>query len=114
MNRSSALTNVKTRLAVLLAAATALLATAPVLDGRADAASGGIGSPGTSVGSSAQGSRATAAPSRYDRIWWGFAQRDRRWANRTSLCESGRNPRAIGGGGLYRGAFQFMRDTWVR
>ena len=113
MNGFAVLTSVKSRLAVLLAASVALLAAAPVLGGQAGAASGGIGSPGTSVGPTAQGSRATAAAARYDRMWWSFAPRDRRWANRTSLCESGRNPRAIGGGGLYRGAFQFMKSTWA-
>jgi len=28
-------------------------------------------------------------------------------------CESGANPRAIGGGGRYRGAYQFDRATWA-
>jgi hypothetical protein len=42
-----------------------------------------------------------------------FSPRVRHWANTTSECESGRNPRAIGGGGLYRGAFQFMKSTWA-
>ena len=32
--------------------------------------------------------------------------------HRIARCESGGNPRAIGGGGLYRGAFQFSRSTW--
>jgi len=27
-------------------------------------------------------------------------------------CESGGNPRAIGGGGKYRGKYQFSRETW--
>jgi hypothetical protein len=27
-------------------------------------------------------------------------------------CESGGDPRAIGGGGTYRGKYQFMRSTW--
>ena len=27
-------------------------------------------------------------------------------------CESGGNPRAIGGGGLYRGKYQFSVETW--
>jgi len=27
-------------------------------------------------------------------------------------CESGGNPRAIGGGGAYRGLYQFMLSTW--
>lgn len=30
-----------------------------------------------------------------------------------ALCESGANPRAIGGGGRYRGAYQFDRATWA-
>jgi transglycosylase-like protein len=29
-----------------------------------------------------------------------------------AACESGGNPRAIGGGGLYRGAYQFDQHTW--
>jgi hypothetical protein len=28
-------------------------------------------------------------------------------------CESGGDPRAIGGGGLYRGLLQFSMDTWA-
>ena len=28
-------------------------------------------------------------------------------------CESGGNPTAIGGGGLYRGKYQFSRETWA-
>ena len=51
---------------------------------------------------------------RYVKIWQGFKLGDRRWARRTSDCESGGNPRAIGGDGRYRGAFQFMRATWRR
>ncbi|MDQ3092360.1 MAG: transglycosylase family protein, partial [Actinomycetota bacterium] len=27
-------------------------------------------------------------------------------------CESGGNPRAVGGGGEYRGKYQFSRETW--
>ena len=27
-------------------------------------------------------------------------------------CESGKDPKAIGGNGMYRGAFQFMKSTW--
>ena len=29
-----------------------------------------------------------------------------------AACESGGNPRAIGGGGQYRGLFQFDQQTW--
>jgi hypothetical protein len=28
-------------------------------------------------------------------------------------CESGGNPRAVGGGGRYRGKYQFSRETWA-
>ena len=45
-------------------------------------------------------------------IWDGYSDRNQRWARRTSECESGGDPNAIGGGGKYRGAFQFMRSTW--
>jgi peptidoglycan hydrolase-like protein with peptidoglycan-binding domain len=31
---------------------------------------------------------------------------------RIARCESGGNPRAIGGGGRYRGKYQFSRATW--
>ncbi|MEX2197030.1 MAG: transglycosylase family protein [Thermoleophilaceae bacterium] len=30
-----------------------------------------------------------------------------------AACESGGNPSAIGGGGLYRGKYQFSRSTWA-
>jgi len=30
-----------------------------------------------------------------------------------AACESGGNPRAIGGGGAYRGKYQFSRGTWA-
>ena len=51
-------------------------------------------------------------PARVREIWDGYSNRNRRWARRTSECESGGDPNAIGGGGMYRGAFQFMRSTW--
>jgi hypothetical protein len=40
------------------------------------------------------------------------SKKNKRWAKRVAACESGGNPNAIGGGGAYRGAFQFMRSTW--
>ena len=75
--------------------------------------SGGFGMPG---GDGAGSSDAPVARTsgKFERLWRQFSARERRWANRTSECESGRNPRAIGGGGLYRGAFQFMKSTWRR
>ena len=38
----------------------------------------------------------------------------RRTLAKIAKCESGGNPRAIGGGGRYRGKYQFMRSTWKR
>jgi hypothetical protein len=70
----------------------------------AQATSGGIGT-GTGSGSATGGGR-------YTRIWEGFRHSDHRWAHRTSECESGGDPKAIGGGGRYRGAFQFTRPAW--
>jgi hypothetical protein len=32
---------------------------------------------------------------------------------RIAECESHRNPRSIGGGGMYRGAYQFSESTWA-
>lgn len=69
----------------------------------AQAASGGIGT---------SGDGSTSSENRYAKIWDGYSAKNKRWARRTSECESGGDPKAIGGGGLYRGAFQFMRSTW--
>jgi hypothetical protein len=86
-----------------LMAATSLVSEAPA------ASSGGISSgPSESDGDSGS----STASRRHDHLWWKLRPAERRWANRTAMCESGRNPRAIGGGGLYRGAFQFMKSTW--
>jgi hypothetical protein len=73
--------------------------------------SGGIGTaePTQSDGRAGASERASG---KYERIWDRFSAADRRWAHRTAECESGGNPKAIGGGGIYRGAFQFMRSTW--
>ena len=109
MNPFSVLSTVKPRLAVVALMAVAV--SGSIFIGQAAASSGGIGTPGPSGGGTAQGSSAPSG--RYDQIWAGFSPRTRHWANMTSECESGRNPRAIGGGGLYRGAFQFMKSTWA-
>ncbi len=92
----------------LLAVAMAVLA---MIAGAAsaDASNGGVG---TGAASSDKGSRNSSSGNRYDRSWRKAPRRQKRWARATSECESGGNPRAIGGGGRYRGAFQFMRQTW--
>jgi hypothetical protein len=72
---------------------------------------GGVGTTSTSSGSTTTAT-SSSRTARYRRIWRSFSDRDRRWARRTGECESGNDPNAIGGGGRYRGAFQFLRRTW--
>ena len=73
-------------------------------------ASGVIGTGSGGGGSDSSGSRSSEA--KYDRLWDRTSTRDKRWAKKTAKCESGGDPNAIGGGGRYRGAFQFMKATW--
>ncbi len=76
-------------------------------------AGGGVsvdGSGSKKAGSTSSGPQATS--SQYDRIWDRVSRKNKRWARRTAECESGKDPKAIGGGGTYRGAFQFMKSTW--
>jgi hypothetical protein len=58
--------------------------------------------------------RVSENEAKYLRLWDEVSPRDKRWARSTSECESGGDPKAIGGGGEYRGAFQFMKSTWRR
>lgn len=107
----STLTNSKSRaLAVALGALAALVvAIAPGAVAGA-ASSGGVGS---YDGGGTSGDDGSAVNERYSKIWYGdVTQAEKRWAHRTAECESGGDPDAIGGGGMYRGAFQFMRSTW--
>jgi Transglycosylase-like domain len=76
----------------------------------AGASGGGIGTSGGG-GGDGDGDRSKRS-GRYAEIWDAYSDRNHRWARRTSRCESGGDPNAIGGGGTYRGAFQFMRSTW--
>jgi hypothetical protein len=73
------------------------------------ASSGGIGD-----SSSTSSTSTSAEPTKYKRLWERVPRRDRSWARSTAKCESGGDPKAIGGGGRYRGAFQFLRSTWKR
>jgi hypothetical protein len=72
-------------------------------------AGGGIG---TGSGGGGGGKASSAGKSKYARLWDRVSARDKRWASKTAECESGKDPNAIGGGGMYRGAFQFMKSTW--
>jgi Transglycosylase-like domain len=88
------------RIALLIVGAT--LAITPIIGTTALAGSGGVGSGGG--GSKGSG--------KYARLWDGISEKNKRWAKRTSRCESGGNERIHGGGGSYHGAFQFMKSTW--
>src|SRR5581483_8089693 len=86
-------------------AVTALIGgTAVAMSSAALASSGGTGA--TSGGDSKGGG------GKYERLWRKTSRHDKHWANKTAECESGKDPNAIGGGGRYRGAFQFMRSSW--
>ena len=85
---------------ILVAAAAALTVTLVAASAPAGAYSGG-----TSTTSSGDGGK-------YKRMWENTSRRNKRWARQTAECESGKDPNAIGGGGTYRGAFQFMKSTW--
>jgi len=95
---------------LLIALGIAIAAISFVLGAGSAQASGGIGTGGGGGGSDSSGSRSSQA--KYDRLWDRTSTRDKRWAKKTARCESGGDPKAIGGGGRYRGAFQFMKATW--
>lgn len=50
------------------------------------------------------------------RVWTKHRKRTvrphRPWLNKVSWCESRHNPRAIGGGGAFRGKYQFTFSSW--
>jgi Transglycosylase-like domain len=83
---------------------------AGIVTSDAGASGGGIGVGGG--GGDGGGGKAAKSNDRYVQIWDGYSNRNQRWARNTSECESGGDPNAIGGGGKYRGAFQFLRSTW--
>jgi Transglycosylase-like domain len=99
----------KLKIILLAMAAVAALAVA----GFSMTATAGATDGGLSVsGSGGSGDGSGDGGGKYKRIWEDMSRKDKRWARRTSKCESGRDPDAIGGGGKYRGAFQFMKSTW--
>ena len=111
MSIPSVRTTVKPRLLLTALAALAVLTATWSTTDRAGAATGGLGT-ATSSGDAEGGQPSARSTAKYNRLWDRVSTRDKRWAHQTSECESGGDPKAIGGGGLYRGAFQFMRSTW--
>lgn len=112
MNPSHALAASRPRLVLLFILTLAVLAlSAFALGAEASAkATGGISAASAPGGGS--GSAGEANSSAYARLWSRVPAREKRWARATSRCESGGDPDAIGGGGAYRGAFQFLKSTW--
>jgi hypothetical protein len=95
----------KLRIVLALMAVMALLgATGVAMSSVAVASSGG-----TSVSG---GGDSKSGGSKYKRLWRKTSRHNKHWANKTAECESGKDPNAIGGGGQYRGAFQFMKKSW--
>jgi hypothetical protein len=78
-------------------------ATAIAMSTSAIASSGGVTA--SSGGDSGGGGK-------YKRLWRKTSRHNKHWANKTAECESGKDPNAIGGGGQYRGAFQFLKKSW--
>ena len=98
---------------VIAAAATALTFFAPrrCSPAQASATSGGVGSGGVGLHDLDQSSTERVG-TKYARIWDRTSSPTSAGRSRPAKCESGGDPDAIGSGGLYRGAFQFMRSTW--
>ena len=105
MNLSRGAVAPKLKIVLALMAVMALIgATAVAMSSSAVAASGGTGV--------TSGSDSKSGDSKYKRLWRKTSRHNRHWANKTAECESGKDPNAIGGGGQYRGAFQFMKSSW--
>ena len=90
----------------------ALVLTAALAAGSAGGASGGAAMGDGGAKSGGKGGKIAKVDARYERLWNKVSRRNKKWARSTAQCESGRNAKAIGGGGIYRGAFQFMKSTW--
>lgn len=106
MNLSRGAVAPKLKIVLALMAVMALIgATAVAMTSSAVASSGG-------VSASSGGTGSGSGDSKYKRLWHKTSRHNKHWANKTAECESGKDPNAIGGGGQYRGAFQFMKSSW--
>jgi hypothetical protein len=105
MNFSRGATAPKLKIVLAVMATVALIgATAVAMSSSAVASSGGTGVTGSSD--------SKTGGNKYKRLWRQTSRHNKHWANKTAECESGKDPNAIGGGGTYRGAFQFMKSSW--
>jgi len=109
LKHSHGVASPKSKIVLLLIAAVAMIAVSSV----ASTAAAGTTSGGISTGEGERSeNRAAKVEAKYVRLWDRVSRGEKRWARSTSKCESGRDPKAIGGGGKYRGAFQFLKSTW--
>jgi hypothetical protein len=96
----------KLKIVLAMMAVMALIgATAVAMSSSAVASSGGLSASSGGTGSG-------SGNGKYKRLWHKTSRHNKHWANKTAECESGKDPNAIGGGGQYRGAFQFMKSSW--
>ena len=110
MNLSRGAVASKLKIVLALMAVMALIgATAVAMTSSAVASSGGVSA---SSGGTGSGTGSGSGDSKYKRLWHKTSRHNKHWANKTAECESGKDPNAIGGGGQYRGAFQFMKSSW--
>jgi hypothetical protein len=105
----------RTRLVLIALAAMAFFAgllthTASAADGSGGVGVGG-GSTATPTATSTGGS-GNVTPGKYNRLWDRVSASERKWAAKTSYCETGRDPNATALHGQYRGAFMFTWDAW--
>ena len=112
MNNPHVLTGSRRKPVLLTIVLAACIAAFSLVSAQALAGTGGAGPDGGDSATSSTKKHPTTTKSRYSRIWDRVSRRNKRWASRTARCESGKDPNAIGGGGRYRGAFQFMKSTW--
>ena len=106
MNLSRGAVAPKLKIVLALMAVMALIgATAVAMSSSAVASSGGLSASSGGTGSG-------SGNGKYKRLWHKTSRHNKHWANKTAECESGKDPNAIGGGGQYRGAFQFMKSSW--
>jgi Transglycosylase-like domain len=95
----------KLKIVLALMAVMALIGATAAAMASSAIASGG----GTSVSGSGD---SKSGGSKYKRLWRQTSRHNKHWANKTAECESGKDPNAVGGGGQYRGAFQFLKQSW--
>jgi hypothetical protein len=110
MNFSRTLTRPRPGTLVAFAALVAALCAIALFAATGSASgSGGLSSGGGGTGGPSSSGKTEA---KYARLWDKTSAGNKRWARKTSYCESGGDPKAIGGGGAYRGAFMFLRSSW--